>query len=113
MIELRIYRRFLELIECGKKSLEIRVGYDRINSIRPGAELRLVSEDHSVLCQVVDVRRYPSFVEMLRNEDVEKALPGMCPEEALRQLRQIYPHDKERLGVVVLDVRRSLTYLPE
>jgi hypothetical protein len=41
---------------------------------------------------------------MIKHEDVRKALPGLAEDEALAQLRRIYPPEKERLGIVVLEL---------
>jgi ASC-1-like (ASCH) protein len=106
---LRIHHRFLELIKCGEKTLEIRVGYDHIKRIRPGDTLRLFSgtDPSPFEVTVADVRNYRSFVDLLDHEDITKALPGMTKEEALLQLRKIYPADKEKRGVLVLDLKAS------
>jgi len=101
---LRIHNGYLQLIENGSKTLEIRVGYPHIKSIEPGSAIKLMSRNHSLRCQVIGVRRYETFAEMLGSEDVGRALPGMSAAEALARLRQIYPAEKERLGVVVLQL---------
>jgi ASC-1-like (ASCH) protein len=104
MKSLRIHSGYLRLIEIGQKTLEIRVGYDHIKTIAPGADICLVSRDRQLRCHVSAVRRYPNFVKMLQQEDVDRALPGLSTAEALARLRQIYPATKERLGVVVLQL---------
>lgn len=102
---LRIQDRYLHMITSGKKSLEVRVGYDHIKAIRPGNSIRLTGNSgDNMLCVVADIRSYPSLRAMIQHEDVEKALPGLSPDEALNQLRRIYPPDKEQLGIVVLEL---------
>jgi len=104
---LRIQDRYLAMIKSGKKTLEIRVAYDHIKKIVPGDQIKLVSSCNQVVCQVRDVRQYPGFDQMLEHEDAGQALPGLKPRDALRRLREIYPLDKERLGIVVLDLALS------
>ena len=102
--DLRIQDRFLNMISSGKKSLEVRVGYPHIKAIRPGASIRFVANSGQRLCRVADVRSYRSLESMARHEDVGKVLPGLAEDEALAQLRRIYPPEKERLGIVVLEL---------
>jgi ASC-1-like (ASCH) protein/GNAT superfamily N-acetyltransferase len=103
--QLRISRKYFELIRSGRKTLEIRVGYKHIKRIRPGDELGLMNGPDSLLCHVEDVRTYRDFAELLAHEDVNRALPGLSEDEALTQLRRIYPSNKERLGVYVLELK--------
>ncbi len=99
---LRIQNQFLSLIERGRKTLEVRVGYDHVRSMSAGDNLRLSSSNRSLHCTIGDVRVYSSFEEMLANENIEDALPGYSQRTALDELHQIYPPSKERLGVYVL-----------
>ncbi len=101
---LRIQGRYLDMIKSGKKTLEIRVAYDHIKRIKRDDQIRLISGSDQVFCRVCDVRRYQSFDQMLKHEDAGRALPGLKPREVLQRLREIYPPDKEHLGVVVLDL---------
>ena len=101
---LRIQDRFLKMITSGRKSLEIRVGYAHIKTIKPGASIRFIANAGQMLCSVADVRSYRSLDSMIKHEDVRKALPGLAEDEALAQLRRIYPPEKERLGIVVLEL---------
>ncbi|HEY0640384.1 MAG TPA: ASCH domain-containing protein [Pseudonocardiaceae bacterium] len=106
---LRIRREYFELIRSGRKTLEIRVGYDNIKRITPGTDIRLMCDEESLLCRVRDVRRHDSFEKLLADEDIERALPGMAPDEALTRLRRIYPRTKEDLGVYVLELEPRAT----
>lgn len=105
MKRLRIHKRFFDLIKSGEKTLEIRVGYNNIKRIRPGDTVELISPTQNLECHVEDVRTYPDFTEFVAHEDMGRALPGMNAEEAEAQLRKIYPPEKERLGVYVLELK--------
>jgi len=102
---LRIKPEFQRQIAEGRKTLEIRVGYDQIKRIEAGTTIVLTSHEGEMPCDVVAVRNYPDFAEMLECEDVGRVLPGIPRGEALGQLRKIYPPAKERLGVVVLELK--------
>jgi ASC-1-like (ASCH) protein/GNAT superfamily N-acetyltransferase len=101
---LRIQDRYLSLIESGRKTLEIRVGYEHIKRITRGDLIRFQSGPRSLTRRVVDVRRYENFEAMIRHEDIGRALPGLAPTRALARLKEIYPPDKEELGIVVIEV---------
>jgi len=103
---LRINARYLSMIKSGQKKLEIRVAYGHIKKINSGDPIRLVSNSSAeyIVRDVHEVRRYPSLDQMLKHEDIDQVLPGFTPDEALRRLREIYPPDKERQGIVVLDL---------
>lgn len=104
MRSIRMKRRFLELIRSGKKTLEVRVAYDWLQSIYPGERILLQSRDQEQMIVVKDVRRYASFAEMIAVEDPVKIAPDVKPHEVLPLLRRIYPLNRESLGVVVFEI---------
>lgn len=104
MRTMRIKQRFYNLIYSGKKTLEVRVGYDTINRIQIGEHIRLVTHTGSFEVRVNDIRRYQSFGEMLNVESWERIAPdSKSKEEVLSLLGQIYTKNKEGLGVIVLE----------
>jgi len=50
------------------------VGYRNIQELKPGMRL-LLNEEPEV--GIKDVRRYPTFSEMLEHEEAERIVPGM------------------------------------
>ncbi|MCK6462481.1 MAG: ASCH domain-containing protein [Candidatus Pacebacteria bacterium] len=107
MRTMRIKQRFYNLIYSGKKTLEVRVGYDTINRIQIGERIRLVTHTGSFEVRVNDIRRYRTFEEMLNAESWERIAPdSKSKEEVLLLLKQIYPKNKENLGVIVLEFAR-------
>lgn len=107
MRTMRIKRRFYDLIKLGKKTLEVRVGYDTINRIQVGERVRLVTHVGSFDVKVVDIRRYSTFAEMLDVESWKRIAPdSRSMDEVLSLFKQIYPVHKEQLGVVVLEFAR-------
>jgi ASC-1-like (ASCH) protein len=81
------------------------VNYDSVKSIQAGERIRFASRDDSQVVLVKAVRNYPSFSEMAAVENLGHVVPGQSNAEVLKTLREIYPPDRERLGVVVLDVQ--------
>jgi len=107
MRNLRVKNNYLDFIRDGRKTLEVRIGYDNIRTIKTGEVVNLTSHSNEQLVRVVDVRRYYTFEEMLRSEDADKIVPGSTSSETLRLLQQIYPPHRERLGVFVLEIERT------
>jgi ASC-1-like (ASCH) protein/ribosomal protein S18 acetylase RimI-like enzyme len=104
MRTMRVKQRFYDLIYSGKKTLEVRVGYDTINRIQTGECIRLMSHIESCEVKINAIRRYRTFEEMLKIEPWERISPdSKSCNEVLSLLRQIYPAHKEKLGVVVLE----------
>jgi len=104
---LRIQDQYLSMVKTGQKLLEIRVAYEHIKKIKRGDQIQLVSNSGQVVRRIYDVRRYQSLDHMAASEDIETILPGLEPEVALRRLHEIYPPQKERLGIVVLDLGKG------
>lgn len=104
MRQMRVKQQFLQLISKGVKTLEVRVGYDNINTIQPGERVRFVSRAHEQVVLVRAIRRYGSFDEMLEHEDPQAIAPGEDKESVAALLKGIYPPQREKLGVVVLQV---------
>lgn len=104
--ELNIRKEYLELIAGGTKTIEVRVGYPSIRRIQEGQDLTFVSGEQRVPTRVKRVTEYSSFDEMLDHEDplsIGGEL-GESKEELLSVIRGIYPLEKERLGVLALEI---------
>jgi ASC-1-like (ASCH) protein len=104
--EINIRKEYLKLITDGVKTVEVRVGYPRMRSIQPGQELTFVSGDQRVPTTVKRVTEYPSFEEMLDREDARSIGGdlGESRENLLAVIRSIYPPEKERLGVLAIEI---------
>jgi ASC-1-like (ASCH) protein/ribosomal protein S18 acetylase RimI-like enzyme len=107
MRTLRIKQRFFNLIKSGKKTLEVRVGYDTINHIQSGEQINLVTHTSQLSVRVSAIRRYSNFKEMLLSEKFSSIAPDVSSsEELLTLLKNIYPPHKEQLGVVVFEIKK-------
>jgi ASC-1-like (ASCH) protein/ribosomal protein S18 acetylase RimI-like enzyme len=101
---MRVKRQYFNAILAGTKPLEVRVGYGNIKGIKKGEQIRLeCGREHGVV-EVTDVRVYPTFVEMLIQEQAGHVVPDN-PAGALGILRSIYPPEKEALGVYVFQLK--------
>lgn len=96
-----IKKEFLEYILKGRKKVEIRVGYKNIQELKTGMTLLLNGEQR---VRIKNIRRYQSFTDMLKEEDVNLIGPDTSKEEVLKVLRSIYPSSKEKLGVFAIEI---------
>jgi putative hydrolase of the HAD superfamily len=94
---------YLSLILAGQKTVEVRVGYENIRRLRPGDRLKL-NDRHVVTIRRVG--RYANFEELLAHEDPSAIAPDLPAEGLLLVLRELYPPEREALGVVALEICR-------
>lgn len=101
----RIKRHYFNLIDCGDKTLEVRVGYPQILKVKEHDTITF--EDYSKQpFDVVRVTRYDALDEMLDNENSQKIIPGVSKYKALEMLQEIYTEDKEALGVYIFELKK-------
>ncbi|MFH0875655.1 MAG: GNAT family N-acetyltransferase [archaeon] len=102
---IRVKQYLLEMIRDGRKTLEVRVGYNNIKTIQPGEYIQFASRTQYQVVIVNAIRKYSSFKEMMASEDSSLIIPGYNEQEVLNRLRELYPPDKESFGVIVLDIK--------
>ncbi|MFH1187743.1 MAG: ASCH domain-containing protein [bacterium] len=107
MKDLRFKRKYFEMIQSGKKTLECRVNYPSLRSIKDSDKVKFFWEHLSVIVEIVGVRKYSGFAKMLNKEKTEKLAPGMSKEQALVEYEAIYPSwkVKQNNGVVVFEIK--------
>src|SRR5579883_224467 len=102
---MRIKHPYYDAIMAGQKTLEVRVGYDNIKRYQAGELIRLETSQASGTVKIKAVRTYASFEDMLAAEGWQKIAPDAGDTDtALRLIREIYPPEKEALGVYVFEV---------
>jgi ASC-1-like (ASCH) protein len=102
-----IYRKYFDLIANGQKTIEVRVAYSSMKRIQPGQLIRFVCQDDAALTRVIRVAEYKSFDDLLDHEDNSKINPNAARDEQLREMRRIFPPNKESLGVLAIEVERE------
>ena len=95
---------YLQEILTGRKDIEVRVGYSNIVRLQVGDVLRLNDRYPYVITRI---GRYGSHEALLEVEEPQRIAPGMSHEELLAELREIYPPEKEALGVIALEICRG------
>jgi ASC-1-like (ASCH) protein/ribosomal protein S18 acetylase RimI-like enzyme len=105
--KLRIKYPYFRDIMSGKKTLEVRVGYDNIKKFQEGELLQLETSRTSGIVRIKSIRIYKNFADMLAAEPWREIVPQVDSQEAaVRLLREIYPPNKEKLGVHVIEVEK-------
>jgi ASC-1-like (ASCH) protein len=99
--EMGIHKRYFDLITQGKKTTEVRVNDSSRRKIKEGSLIRFRCQGDAVLTRVT---RYTSFEEMFDHEPVTSVNPLATREEQLANIRQIYPPEREALGVVAIGI---------
>lgn len=102
--EMGIYKRYFDLIATGRKTTEIRVNDSSRRKIKEGSLIRFRCQGDEVLTRVTRVTRYATFDEMFDHEKVASVNPLATRDEQLANVRQIYPPEREALGVVALGI---------
>ncbi|MFC0430031.1 ASCH domain-containing protein [Kutzneria buriramensis] len=102
--EMGIYKRYFDLIATGRKTTEIRVNDSSRRNIKVGNLIRFRCQGDEVLTRVTKVARYDSFEEMFDHEPVASVNPLATREDQLANIRQIYPPEREALGVVAIGI---------
>ncbi len=106
--KMRIKRPYFDAIMSGRKTLEVRVGYDNIKRLKAGELLQLETGHTSGVVRIKSIRVYDNFADMLATELWREIVPQVNNEAtALQLLREIYPAHKERLGVHVIEVEKQ------
>ena len=95
-----IYKRYFDLIATGRKTTEIRVNDSSRRKIKEGSLIRFGCQGDEVLTRVTRVTRYDTF----DHEEVASVNPLATRDEQLANIRQIYPPEREALGVVALGI---------
>jgi len=95
---------YLQDILTGRKDIEVRVGYSNIVRLQVGDVLRLNDRYPYVITRI---GQYGSHEALLEIEEPQRIAPGMSHEELLAALRDIYPPEKEVLGVIAFEIKPS------
>ncbi|WP_248961358.1 ASCH domain-containing protein [Sphaerisporangium perillae] len=103
--EMNLYRRYFDLVATGRKTIEVRVQYPNLRTLKAGDHIRFVCGRDEALTRVMRVARYPSFEEMLDAEGPARVNPDSPREQQLANIRRIYGPEKEALGVLAIEIK--------
>jgi ASC-1-like (ASCH) protein len=92
---------YLDWILTCRKTIEVRVAYSNIARLEAGD--RLILNDHYDFV-IRRIGRYASFEELLANENAASIAPDLTLDQLRSALSEIYPPEKEALGVLALEI---------
>lgn len=102
--EMNLYRRYFDLVAAERKTIEVRVQYPKLRKLKAGDHIRFVCGRDDVLTRIKRIARYASFEEMLDAEGPANVNPDSPRDQQLADIRRIYGHDKEALGVLAIEI---------
>ncbi|WP_018546980.1 ASCH domain-containing protein [Streptomyces sp. LaPpAH-108] len=107
--ELTLYRQYFDLVASGRKTIEVRVKYPHLADLAPGDVIRFRVKGGDDICEVEvgRVTEYPGFEALLDGEGPGSINPTVSRERQLADIREIYPPEKEALGVLAIEIVRS------
>ena len=105
--EVRFKRKYFEMVKSGSKTLECRINYPSLAKIKVGQVVIFFWESQSLKVEIIGIRQYKTFKEMLNNEVVAHLVPGMSYNSALKEYESIYPEWKIAKfgGLIVLEFK--------
>jgi ASC-1-like (ASCH) protein len=104
--DMPIYKRYYDLIADGSKTVEVRVAYSSMLRIKAGDQILFTCRNENTLTRVKRVTRYNDFDEMFDHESAEAINPTADRTEQLQAIREIFPAEKEALGVLAIEVEK-------
>lgn len=104
--DMPIYKQYYDLIANGSKTVEVRVAYTSMKRIKADDRIRFTCRGESTLTRVKRVTRYDSFDDMFDRESAGAINPTASRDEQLRAIRDIFPPEKEALGVLAIEIER-------
>lgn len=104
--DMPIYKRYYDLIAGGTKTIEVRVAYTSMLRIKAGDQIRFTCRNENTLTRVKRVTRYTSFDEMFDHESADAINPTADRAEQLQAIREIFPPEKEALGVLAIEIEK-------
>ena len=111
--EITLKRQYIHQIKYSGKTIEGRINSGMILRFKTGDQVRFFYNQNpsdDVKCDITDIRKYPSFREMLQQEGFKKCLTDVRSlEEAVRVYDQIpgYAERAARSGVVAIQLNVS------
>lgn len=99
---MRLDRPYIDRVASGVKTVEIRVLDKKRSGIRVGDLVVFANGETELPMTVEAVNVYESFPDAYRAEDPASINPSMSVNDQIVGLREMYPPEREALGVVAL-----------
>lgn len=102
-LELDVQEPYLSLIKSGKKIVEGRLGKDKYFSLVKGDLIKI----NNLEIEVIGVKKYTSFKEMLVTEGIKNVIPDAKDlEDAINVYYRFYSkEDEKKFGVAGISIK--------
>ncbi len=103
-----LQRTYIDLIRRGSKTIEGRINSGGFSRLEEGSQIKFFDRrepTYDVLCNILGIGRYKTFIEMLEAEGFLNMIPDASSlDEAVRIYNGIpsYPERARRYGVLAL-----------
>ena len=79
VIELPLRSPHFEYVECGSKTVDARIRFDKYRGLQSGDVLKFVKRNSQkfILKKLTSMEKYDNFAHLLRTEGVRSCLPGL------------------------------------
>ena len=94
------------LIKEGKKTIEGRLNKNSFKKIGVNDIINFTNNTDNIYVKVIDIKKYSSFLDMLKSEDINKVTPlSNSIEESLNIYRNCYSKNAEdKYGVLAFNI---------
>ncbi len=75
--ELNVREPYFTLIKNGTKTIEGRLYDGKFKDFNIGDKIKFINGDNFCICEIVGLRTYKNFHELLKRETLKKTLPGV------------------------------------
>jgi len=101
---------YFTFVKNGQKTIEIRLQKGKYLLIKPGDHIIVYNKEETdeFEVEVLDTRKYKTFQELLKNEDIKKVLPDKDNfKDVLKTPYQFYTKEQEKeFGVLAIEIKR-------
>ncbi|PIS03266.1 MAG: hypothetical protein COT85_00880 [Chlamydiae bacterium CG10_big_fil_rev_8_21_14_0_10_42_34] len=82
---------FYDKIADGTKNIEVRHLSGHLSNIKVGDFIKFTLDNQSMTCKVVAIRKYRTYEELLRAEDLNRVVPGVKTIDEALDIYKTFP----------------------
>lgn len=101
----RIKKIILPYIRDNSKTVEVRSSSSRTKNIKVGDSIIFEFFDQHFFRQVVAIRKYNSFAELVKAEDSNKIMPGWSKQEVLEGLIRLFQDRQANPPILAIEFK--------
>lgn len=106
--DITLRNEYINLIKSGAKTVEGRISSGMMLKFKQGERLKFYAGANQVVCEIVGIKRYQGFKEMLQGEGYKKCLPNVTSLDAAVAVYHNIPSYQQRAsqsGVLAIEIK--------